>query len=90
MWCLCRLLPLMIGGKISVSDERWMNFIRLLEIIDLVFAPVLSNDHVAYLSTLIEEHHQGFKELYPSCNIAPNCIMSSIILSGSAGIEFLV
>ena len=71
MWCLCRLLPLMIGGKISESDERWMNFLRLLEIIDLVFAPVLSNDHVAYLSTLIEEHHQGFKELYPSCNITP-------------------
>ena len=71
MWCLCRLLPLMIGDKIPDSDARWINFLHLLKIIDLVFAPVLSDDHIAYLSTLIEDHHQDFTELYPSYNITP-------------------
>lgn len=71
MWCLCRLLPLMIGAMISQTDSRWQNFLLLLEIIDYLFAPVLSRDHVGYLQILIEEHHQAFTELYPFCNITP-------------------
>ena len=71
MWCLCRLLPLMIAENIPDTDLRWQNFLRLLEIIDITFAPVLSNDQVAYLRFLIEEHHQTFIELYPSCSITP-------------------
>ena len=35
-----------------------------------LFAPVLSEDNVAYLHFLIEEHHKAF-DLYPSCNIIP-------------------
>ena len=69
MWCLCRLLPLMIGDKIPETDIRWQNFLRLLEIIDLLFAPVLSQDDIAYLAFLIEEHHLSFSQLYSSCNI---------------------
>lgn len=60
MWCLSRLLPLMIGEKVSETDARWQNFLLLLEIMDYLFAPVLSDDHVAYLHTLIEEHHMAF------------------------------
>lgn len=71
MWCLCRLLPLMIGDKIPESDPRWKNLLQLLEIMDILFAPCLSDDHVAYLHLLIKEHHQAFTDLYPSCNITP-------------------
>lgn len=71
MWCLCRLLPLMIGNLVPETDSRWINFLQLLEIVDLLFAPVLSNDHVAYLHFLIEEHHQIFTDLYPDCSITP-------------------
>ena len=61
----------MIGDKIPKDDARWQNFLLLLEIIDYLFAPVLSHDHVAYLGVLIEEHHQAFTDLYPECNITP-------------------
>ena len=44
MWCLCRFLPLMIGDNIPETDIRWQNFLQLLEIIDLLFGPVLSQD----------------------------------------------
>ena len=71
MWCLCRLLPLMIGEKIPESDRRWKNFLVLLDIIDIVFSPLMSEDHISYLHLLIEEHHHAFKELYPSCTITP-------------------
>ena len=71
MWCLLRLLPLMIGHKIPPTNRRWQNFLLLLEIVDYTLAPVLSQDHVAYLHMIIEEHHRGFAELYPSCTITP-------------------
>ena len=71
MWCLCRLLPLMIGYRVSKTDRQWLNFIQLLEIIDIVFAPVISKDTIAYLRVIIEEHHESFIQLYPHCNVTP-------------------
>lgn len=71
MWCLARLLPMMIGDKVPHDDEHWKNFTLLLTILDYVFAPVISTDCVAHLKELICEHHQAFKELYPTCSIIP-------------------
>lgn len=71
MWCLCRLLPLMIGHRVSKTDKHWLNFLQLLEIIDIVFAPVISKDAIAYLRVIIKEHHESFTELYPHCSITP-------------------
>lgn len=71
MWCLGRLLPLMIGEKIPVTDEHWSNFLCLLDIMDYLFAPVLSKDCTSHLKDLISEHHEAFMELYPSCRIIP-------------------
>jgi len=71
MWCLTRLLPLMIGHIVPENDDHWKNFLLLLSIMDLVFAPVLSTDCIAYLKELICDHHENFKSLYPMCSIFP-------------------
>lgn len=61
----------MIGEKIPESDEHWCNFLRLLCIMDYVFAPVVSTDCIEHLKELIQEHHEAFTELYPSSRIIP-------------------
>lgn len=71
MWCLARLLPLIIGSMIQVDDDYWSNFLLLLEMIDYIFAPTLSSEAVAQLKILINDHHQSFKMLYPNCPITP-------------------
>ena len=71
MWCLACLLPLMIGHKVPVDDDHWSNFLMLLSITDLVFAPTLSSNCLSYLKDLICEHHETFKSLYPACSIIP-------------------
>lgn len=71
MWCLARLLPLMVGEKIVEDDPSWANFLLLLTIADYVLAPVTSQDMVAYLRVLIGDHHQAFKDIYPHCRITP-------------------
>ena len=71
MWCLARLLPLMIGEIIYDDDPYWNNFVLLLTIVDYVLAPVVSKDCIAYLRVLIDDHHQSFKALYPNCRFTP-------------------
>lgn len=71
MWCLARTLPLIFGDTVPEEDENWMNFLLLLKIVDYVFAPVTSSGIAAYLSSLIEDYLETFKELYPECPIIP-------------------
>ena len=69
MWCLGRLLSLMIGNDVPQGDKSWSCFLLLLTIIDYVFAP--SVEILDYLKELIDTHHQLFKEVYPLSPIIP-------------------
>lgn len=71
MWCLARLLPLIIGDAIPECEEHWDNFLLLLKIAEYVFSPVSSHEIAAYLTTLIEDYLTTFTELYPNCPIIP-------------------
>lgn len=71
MWLLGRLLPCMIGGNIPQNDEKWQNLLLLLQIVDILFAPVISLDEVAYLQILVKQHHETFARLYPEKSIIP-------------------
>ena len=71
MWCLSRLLPLIIGMSVPEDDAHWDNFLLLLKIVDIVFSPLLSRSDAAYLVFLIDDYLQTFVELYPLCNIIP-------------------
>ena len=69
MWCLGQLLPVMLGECVPKENEKWECFLLLLKIVDYIFAPVISKDTLPYVQELIREHHEMFKELYPSCNV---------------------
>ncbi|KAM7426608.1 hypothetical protein ABFA07_022132 [Porites harrisoni] len=64
MWCLSRMLPILIGDLVPVGDEHWENFLRLLQIEEIIFAPKTSIQLAAYLAVLTEEYLTGFSELY--------------------------
>jgi len=61
----------MIGSRVADDDERWTNFLLMLDITDLLLAPESSEDEVSLLSTMISDHHQEFVRLYPSASITP-------------------
>ena len=71
MWCLLRLLPLIMGDLVPEGDPYWENYLTLLKIINYVFAPVTSLDIAGHLRQLIEEHHETFVELYPHKPLPP-------------------
>lgn len=61
----------MFGDKVPESDKNWNNFVLLLSIMDYLMAPLISPNVIGYLRSLIEDHHVGFTELYPSSPITP-------------------
>lgn len=65
MWCLGRLLPLLIGQHIPEDDRFWENYLMLLSIMDYVFAPVITADKADYMAILVEDFLEEFCELYP-------------------------
>lgn len=69
MWCLARIFPLLIGDCIPHDDEHWENFLRLLAIEEIVFAPQTTNQLAAYLAVLVEEYLDEFGELYERSKI---------------------
>ena len=71
MWLLGRILPLVIGDLVPDDDERWCNFLLMMEIVDLLFCPTISEDNAAYLAVRISEHHEQFSQLYPGKSIIP-------------------
>ena len=71
MWCLAIHLPLVIGDFIPSDNEKWHLFLKLLEITSICFSPVLSEEMIAHLQVLIEDHHTMFCSLYPQCSVIP-------------------
>lgn len=65
MWCLSRVLPLIIGDFISHDDEHWENYLRLLQIEEIVFA-ISTTPRLAacYLEVLVAEYLEEFKRKY--------------------------
>lgn len=68
MWVLIRLLPLMLMDKIPPADEHFEFLVLLKRIVEIVFSPVISSTHVAYLDSLVQDHHRLFVELFPREN----------------------
>ena len=60
-----------MGDCVPEDDERWGNFLCLMEIIDILFCPSTSEDNAAYLAILIDQHHQRFRDLYPMESVIP-------------------
>lgn len=61
MWTFSTLLPLMIADKVPVDHQAWECFLILLRISKLCTAKVTSDNAAAYLSALIDQHHQEFR-----------------------------
>ena len=71
MWLLARTLPLLVGHLVPVEDHAWQCFHLLLNILDICTSHSSCANTVAYLITLIEEHHTMFKDVYPHASITP-------------------
>ena len=71
MWLLGRILPLVIGDLVPLGCEKWDNYLTLMKIVDILFAPKINEDLVGYMAQCITEHHLNFVRLYPTASVIP-------------------
>ena len=66
-----RILPLLVGDRVPDDDERWENFLTVMEIVDGLFCHRLTEDDAVYVKCLLSDHHNDFVSLYPSMSVIP-------------------
>lgn len=71
MWCLARVLPIIIGDFVPQDSDEMETFRLLREIMAYAFSPVHSISSTAYLDCLVEEHHILFMKLWPKNKLTP-------------------
>ncbi|XP_044171934.1 uncharacterized protein LOC122956333 [Acropora millepora] len=71
MWCLGLHLPLIVGNLVPEDDEHWQHYCTLLQIVRIIFSPVINREQIPYLQVLIQEFLEKFKHLFPQCSIIP-------------------
>lgn len=64
-------VAIMVGDKVPLGDEFWLNYMDLLTIVDILLSPELTEDDVAHPAVLIKDHHQEFVTLYPHASVTP-------------------
>lgn len=70
-WNLLRLLPFMIGSLVPEDEPAWLLILTLKDIVELVVAPVHSDESIAFLEFKICEHRNRYQELFPTTNLLP-------------------
>lgn len=71
VWCLLRLLPLMIGTKIPLNTPAWQILLMLREITEIVLAPKVAVPHLALLDGILRDHAELFTEVFPGAPFKP-------------------
>ena len=71
MWLLGQILPLLVGDYIHEDDEHCNLFLKLMDIVDILFSPQVSDKYGAYVATLVHDHHHEFCRTYPTHSILP-------------------
>ena len=61
----------MIGHFVPENDEHWLHYIELLDIVDLIFSPILHPNTPGYLEVTVEENLEMFVTLYGVASVLP-------------------
>jgi len=70
-WCLLKLLPFMIGDKVPEDDPAWEVLMTLKDIVEIVMAPVHTDETLGYMESKISEHCYRFSEVFPEERLKP-------------------
>lgn len=70
-WALLRLLPLMIGGLVPVSEPSWEILMDLKEIVEIVVSDKFTEETLCYLACKLSDHHLLLTTTFPNFVLKP-------------------
>ena len=71
IWCLLRVLPLLVASLIPEGNLHWSLILMLRKIVDVAFSDSITEGLILYLKHLIQEHHALFRHLFPHTRLLP-------------------
>ena len=63
--------PLILGDVVERNNNCWNLLLLLIQIVNIVFSPIITNGMTYYLKHLIIDHHKLFKSLFPDRRLIP-------------------
>ena len=69
MWCLIRMLPLIIGDRVPHGNATYEVLLLLLQCMDIIYAPTIHVSQTVYLKHLIHDHHVHFRLIFPDARM---------------------
>ncbi|KAJ0069992.1 hypothetical protein NL108_018603 [Boleophthalmus pectinirostris] len=69
--CLVRNIPLLFGDLVQEGDTHWKLLLLLLQIINIIFSPIITEGMTICLKHLIMDHHSLFQNVVPKSKINP-------------------
>ncbi len=69
--CLVRNAPLIFGDVLERNNCYWNLLLLLIQIVNIVFSPIVTNGMTYYLKHLIKDHHKLFKSLFSEKRLIP-------------------
>ena len=79
MWLLGRILPMLVGDYVPNDDEHWQNFLRLMEIVDYLFLPKVTENQVCVGTTILHLSYDDVSLLYPQITEDEDAYVASLI-----------
>ncbi|XP_070377105.1 uncharacterized protein [Dermacentor albipictus] len=70
-WCVLRFIPLVLGPKVPEGNEDWELLLQFREVTDIIFAPEIPAERLAYLDVLVETFLTEFANRYGRQVITP-------------------
>jgi len=70
-WTLLRLLPVIVGHKVPAGDLVWQLLMDLKDIVELCFAPIISDHCIGYLAMKVADHKVTYRHLFPDKKFKP-------------------
>lgn len=68
---LCQILPLILGPKVEMDNEHWINFLRLVQIVLLCLSSYCNRETASVLRILIGLYLRISRRLYPKASFVP-------------------
>ncbi|RUM28374.1 MAG: hypothetical protein DSY42_08515 [Aquifex sp.] len=71
MWCLLRLLPLLVGHRVPVENSKWEVLLKLLDSSHYICAPSIYRHEVAIMEECITDFINSFQVEFPDQAVKP-------------------
>ncbi len=64
-------MPLMIGDKVPEDEPAWEVLMTLKDVVELVMAPLHTDETIGYMQSKISEHRYRYFEVFPEEKVRP-------------------